>query len=76
MPGLSPIHMMVIAVVAFLVLGPEKMVGAMRTVGRAWGQFQSISQKPLEHLLDLADQEPPTGQDNGTGVASPDKEHP
>ena len=76
MPGLSPIHLMVVAVVGFLVLGPEKMVTTMRKLGRTWRQFQAISQKPLEHLLDLAEQEQPAGHDNGTGSTPSNKEHP
>jgi len=55
--ALSPIHWMVVALVALLVLGPEKAAGAMRSLGRGWAQFQALSQRPLEHLLDLAERE-------------------
>lgn len=39
---LSPGKLLVLAVVALIVLGPEKLPGAIRSVGKFWGEFQSF----------------------------------
>jgi Tat protein translocase TatB subunit len=36
----SPVHWLIIAVVALLVLGPERLPDAARKFGRAWRQYQ------------------------------------
>ncbi len=36
---LNPVDLGVVAVVALIVLGPEKLPGALRTMGRLWGEL-------------------------------------
>ena len=39
-PGLGPVHLLVVTVVALLVLGPEKLPQAARQAGKAMGEVQ------------------------------------
>ncbi|MGH9102885.1 MAG: twin-arginine translocase TatA/TatE family subunit [Acidimicrobiales bacterium] len=40
MLSISPVKILIVAVVALVVLGPEKLPGTLRTLGRYWGEFQ------------------------------------
>lgn len=46
----SPIHWLIIAVVALLVLGPERLPDAARNFGRAWRAYQNARASITDQL--------------------------
>lgn len=61
-PGLNPIHVLVVLTVALIVLGPEKLPDAARTIGRAVNEFRRWSatmQEEARSMLELATAEEP-----------------
>ncbi|MDA8392101.1 MAG: twin-arginine translocase TatA/TatE family subunit [Actinomycetota bacterium] len=44
MPSIHPANLAIVAVVALVVLGPEKLPGTLRTLGRLWSDFQRVRQ--------------------------------
>jgi Sec-independent protein translocase protein TatA len=65
----SPVHILVVAVVALIVLGPEEMVKAMGAAGRAVGGAMNALEQlrienPIEQLLDVDVSEPATATDS------------
>ncbi len=61
-PGLtSPFHLLVVIVVALIVLGPERLPGAMRQAGRALAelrQWSSNLQDEVQNALSVDPTEP------------------
>jgi TatA/E family protein of Tat protein translocase len=51
----SPIHWLIVAVVALLVLGPDRLPGAARRAARAWRDLQQTRSALVGHLRDMAD---------------------
>lgn len=50
-PGLtSPVHLLIVLVVALIVLGPEQLPGALRQVGRFLGEVQQWSARLREQM--------------------------
>lgn len=39
---LNPVDLSVVAVIALVVLGPEKLPGALRAMGRLWGEMSRL----------------------------------
>jgi len=59
-PGLGPVHLLVIALVALIVLGPEKLPQVARQAGKAMGELRhwtQLAQDEMRNALDL-DAEP------------------
>ena len=54
----SPVHWLIIAVVALLVLGPERLPEAAGKVGRAWREFQDARSSIGDQLHPTADPGP------------------
>lgn len=55
----SPVHWIVIALVALVVLGPQDAARAMRALGKGWRRLQEFSERPLDHLLELPGEDAP-----------------
>jgi sec-independent protein translocase protein TatB len=56
MLNIGPLELLAIGVVALLVLGPEKLPGAVRTVGRVFGELRRISTGFQNELRDAFEQ--------------------
>ncbi|MHB8670911.1 MAG: Sec-independent protein translocase subunit TatA/TatB [Acidimicrobiales bacterium] len=54
-PGLNPVHILVILVVALIVLGPHRLPEAARQVGRAMAEFRRWSDSLQSELRDVLD---------------------
>ncbi|MGI9033198.1 MAG: twin-arginine translocase TatA/TatE family subunit [Acidimicrobiales bacterium] len=64
----SPSHLLVILVVALIVMGPDKLPGALRQAGRAMAEVQRWSESvrgELHEVLVDASTSEPTGTDVG-----------
>jgi TatA/E family protein of Tat protein translocase len=59
----SPVHWLIIAVVALVVLGPERFPDAARKVGRAWREFQDAGSSIADHQLHPTADPGPTDSD-------------
>jgi sec-independent protein translocase protein TatB len=75
-PGLNPIHVLVVLVVALIVLGPEKLPDAARTLGRFINDVRTWSatmQAEARDMLDVAhrsdEAEPQPADLNGSAGA-------
>lgn len=55
---LSPGKILILAVVALIILGPEKLPGALRSVGKFWGEFQSFRSTMESQVRDAVGQLP------------------
>jgi Tat protein translocase TatB subunit len=56
-PGLGPVHLLVIAVVALIMLGPEKLPQAARQAGKAMGELRrwtQFAEDEARKVLDFA----------------------
>ncbi|MCU1460605.1 MAG: hypothetical protein JWO37_680 [Acidimicrobiales bacterium] len=83
-PGLNPIHILVVLVVALIVLGPEKLPEAARTLGKFVSEFRQWSatlQAEARDMLDVAihsdeqpDDAPKPAELNGS-AGTPDATH-
>lgn len=73
-PGLSPIHLLVIFVVALLVLGPDKMPDAVRKGARLLGEARQWSARisdEVQSAVSLQTQDPsPIAETSGPSGAS------
>ncbi|MDQ3575197.1 MAG: twin-arginine translocase TatA/TatE family subunit [Actinomycetota bacterium] len=70
MGSIGPLEVLVVLVVALLVLGPEKLPGAARTLGRAIGEVRRYTTGFQNEMRDaFADPKSPTGGAS-TGAAS------
>ena len=49
-------HWLIIAVVALLVLGPDKLPDAAQRVAKIWRDFQQVRGTLLDQVRDLADE--------------------
>lgn len=58
MLDLSPGKILVLAVVALIILGPEKLPGALRSMGKFWGEFQSFRSTMESQVRDAVGQLP------------------
>jgi TatA/E family protein of Tat protein translocase len=56
----SPLHWLIIAIVAFLVLGPKELPDLARKVGRGVREFKRIQQHLASELGDLVEQLDPS----------------
>ena len=52
-----PVHWLIIAVFALLVLGPKQLPDAARTVGRLWREFQNFRASIAEQVSQVFDPE-------------------
>ena len=62
MPQLSPIEILVVATIALIVFGPEKLPQIARTIGRSAAELRRMATEVKEEFqagLDLDDDEPP-----------------
>jgi sec-independent protein translocase protein TatA len=59
----SPVHWLIIAVVALLVLGPDRLPDAAHKIGRAWREFQSVRASFTDQLSQALDPDAPDAAD-------------
>ncbi len=67
-------EILVILVVALVVLGPDKLPGAMRTIGQAIAEVRKLSngfQSEMRNAM-YADERPTVGPIVGAGAAAPE----
>lgn len=69
-PGLNPIHVLVILVVALIVLGPHRLPEAARQVGKAMAEFRRWSESLQNEIRDVLDVEL-AGADEPTATGQP-----
>ena len=55
----SPIHILIVGIVALLVLGPDKLPDAARTAGKAWREVQKLRTELDGHVRDFVDEAVP-----------------
>ena len=70
----SPVHVAVVAIVALLVLGPEKLPDAARSGARLWRDFQAFRAGLRDHVRDFVDEVAPPeirGSATPTSPATP-----
>lgn len=67
----SPVHWLIIAVVALLVLGPERLPDTARKFGRAWHGYQNTRASITEQLGQALD--PDALPDEPDDSSQPDK---
>jgi sec-independent protein translocase protein TatA len=73
----SPIHWLIVAVVALLVLGPDRLPDAARSAAKAWRDFQQVRGTLLGHLRDIAGEVVPSEPGGPASVdAHPDTNPP
>ncbi len=53
MQWLDPANILLLAVVALVVLGPERIPGAFRTLGKYWAEFQRIRTEAETHVREV-----------------------
>ncbi|MDQ6946555.1 MAG: twin-arginine translocase TatA/TatE family subunit [Actinomycetota bacterium] len=83
--GLSPMHLLVIMVVALVVLGPDRLPDAVRSAARFFGEARQWSASMSEELhsavsMEMSEPSPPTvkspptssGADSGTAPVPDD----
>ena len=61
MPTLSPIEIVVVALLALVVFGPEKLPGIARTIGRTMSQIRRMAEEAKTEFqsgLEVSDDEP------------------
>jgi sec-independent protein translocase protein TatB len=61
-PHLSPVEILFVAVIALVVLGPEKLPGIARTVGHALNEARRMASEvraEFESGMEIEDEEPP-----------------
>ena len=69
--GIGPIELLVVALVAFLFLGPTRMVEVARSFGRIVQEIRrTTSDLPSLMALDEPIDQPPKSQSRGTGQES------
>jgi len=76
-PGLSPIHMLVVLLVALVVLGPEKLPDAARQAGRAFAELRRWSahfESEVRGALELGAEPAPTGDVANDAVGANESE--
>ncbi len=75
MGNVGPWEMMVIAVVALLVFGPNRLPELGRSLGRALREFRRASRELREEVRRVVDEEeppaPPGGRGGGGGAPAP-----
>lgn len=54
-PGLNPVHVLVVLVVALIVLGPQRLPDAARKVGRFMADFRRWSDSMQSEIRDALD---------------------
>ena len=69
----SPIHWLIVAVVALLVLGPERLPDAARNFGRAWRAYQNARASITDQLGQALD--PEALEDVPDESSPPDEAH-
>ena len=69
--GIGPIELLVVALVAFLFLGPTRMVEVARSLGKMVREVRrATSDLPSLMALDEPSDQPPNSQARGTGQES------
>jgi sec-independent protein translocase protein TatB len=61
-PQLSPVEVLFVAVIALVVLGPEKLPGIARTIGRALNEARRMASEvraEFESGMAIDEEEPP-----------------
>jgi sec-independent protein translocase protein TatB len=53
MQWLNPLNIGFVAIVALVVLGPERLPGTLRTVGRYWGEIQRLRTQAESQMRDV-----------------------
>jgi len=66
MAGITPVHLIIILVVALLILGPGKLPETGAALGKAMRDFR----------LSMKDEDSSPSPTTATGVAAPDAPHP
>ena len=67
-PGLNPVHLLVVLVVALVVLGPERLPDTARQVARALGQLRGWTASLEDQFRDALDLD--DGGEDHTAAAS------
>jgi TatA/E family protein of Tat protein translocase len=71
----GPVEMLVIAVFALLVFGPQRLPEISRSIGRAIREFKKVS-GDFNRELQMSIDEPPTRQADKTAKKDPDELRP
>ncbi len=59
MPAIGPMELMVVAVLALIVFGPDKLPGMLKMAGRTLGEFRRVaSGLKAEYTSGLTDDQP------------------
>lgn len=74
--GVGPLELFVVLLVAFLVLGPERMVSSARDVARVVADLRQTFSSIPRTLDDLLEEPEPPAEDEGPGVARPRRRRP
>lgn len=53
MQWLNPLNIGFVAIVALVVLGPERLPGTLRTMGRYWGEIQRLRTQAESQMRDV-----------------------
>ena len=72
--GLGPVHVLVIALVALIVLGPEKLPPLARQAGKAMGEFRrwtQFAEDEVRNVLDLAPEPEPEPEPEPASSSQP-----
>jgi Tat protein translocase TatB subunit len=70
-PGLSPVHILVVFVVALIVLGPQRLPEVARQVGKAFAEFRRWSDGLQAEIRDALDVEGTTAPTATAPTATP-----
>ena len=71
--GMGPLEILVIGLVAFILLGPQKMVDAARLLGKASKEFRRMTDELPKIVLD---EEPPQPARQSSSAGTPQDDQP
>jgi TatA/E family protein of Tat protein translocase len=78
--ALSPLHWLIVAAVALMVLGPDQLPQLAKRVGTAWREFNRVKQHLATELRDLVSEfdmydDEPTARSAGQGPDRSEEHH-
>ena len=74
--GIQPAELIIILIVALIVLGPDRLPGAMRSAGRTYRQVRSLLDDAQQELASTIDFDPDPPQAPPRPVRADDGEEP